>query len=217
MNNPNLCEYFYINFAAVKAELSDRFGAHRVHELPVKEGEIPLIMLDLELKTPVSVLMTNGLRDYTMPVPDKADDSPHAEIFFCLPSYWEWEDMDNPRTNWIFHWIQRLAKYVQEKETWFGYGHTMPCGKDMESLSETMKQNHFFLMRPMLLEQQLVPLQVGDKEVHFIAIVPIFPDEMDYKQGKGTLKLLKKFINKGVNENLDDFRSSVLKGRFRLR
>lgn len=201
----------------VKEELEKRFGAHRVMDVPTSESEMPLIMLDLELRSPVSVLMTNGLSEYKMPVPEKVAGREYNELFFCLPSYWEWEDMDNPQTNWVFKWIQRLSKYVIEKETWFGHGHTMPCGANMEPLSLTMKQNHFFLTDPILLENELTPVRVGDHEVHFLGILPIFPDEMDYKQGKGTFKLMQKFRNKGVTEELDDFRATVLKRSWKLR
>ncbi len=201
----------------MKEELAKRFGAHRVQDVPTKEGEMPLIMLDLELRSPVSVLMTNGLSDYRMPVPEKMAGREHNELFFCLPSYWEWEDMDNPRTNWVFNWIQRLAKYVVEKETWFGHGHTMPCGANMESLSETMTQNHLFLSDPILLEMELTPVKFEGKEIHFLGIIPIFSDEMDYKQGRGTFKFMQKLRGKGVTEELDDFRATVLKRNWKLR
>lgn len=201
----------------MKEELAKRFGAHRVLDVPVSEGEIPLLMLDLEVRGPISILMTNGLSDYKMPVPEKVEGREYNELFFCLPSYWEWEDMENARTNWVFKWIQRLSKHVIEKETWFGHGHTMPCGVDMESLSETMTQNHLFLSDPILLENELTPLQVGDKEIHFLGIIPIFSDEMDYKQSKGTFKFLQKLSSKGITEQLDDYRSTALKRSWRLR
>lgn len=195
----------------MKAELEQRFGAHRVAEVPVNEGEIPLLALDLDLASEVTVIVTNGLSNYKMPVPEPEVGNEYNELFFCLPGYWEWEDVDNPNTNWIFYWIQRLAKYVVENETWFGHGHTMPCGKDMQPLSETMKENHFILLRPMFLSEALAPINVNGKNVQFLAIVPIFGEEMDYKQGRGTNKFIQKMINKGVNEILDDFRGSVLK------
>ncbi|MFZ9027915.1 MAG: suppressor of fused domain protein [Crocinitomicaceae bacterium] len=201
----------------MKEALENRFGAHRVQEIATAEGEIPLLMLDLELKTPVTVLMTNGLSDYKMPVPEKMEGFEYNELFFCLPSYWEWEDSSNPSMSWVFDWIQKLANYVVEKETWFGHGHTLPTGKDMPSLSPTMKQNHLILMNPILLEEELAEIQVGDKTVHFLAIVPIFPDEMDYKQGKGTFKFIQKLQSKGVNEKLDDFRATVLQSRWKVR
>jgi hypothetical protein len=197
--------------------LANRFGEHRVSEIPTLEGEMPLLALDLELSTPVTVIITNGLSDYQMPVPEKVAGREFNEIYFCLPSYWEWEELENPRMNWIFPWIQRLAKYVVEKQTWFGAGHTLPCGKEMQELSETMRQNHFFLSDPILLEQQLAPIEVDGKIIYMLAIIPIFPDEMDYKQGKGTFKFLQKLSNQGVTEKLDDFRSTILKSKWRLR
>lgn len=200
----------------MKEALENRFGAHRVHEIETQAGDIPLLMLDLESKSPVTVLMTNGLSNYKMPVPEKMEGYEYNELYFCLPSYWEWEDQENPSMNWVFDWIQRLAKYVIEKETWFGHGHTMPAGKDMNPLSPTMKQNHFILLSPQLLEEELAPVNLGEKTVNFLAIVPIFPDEMDYKQGKGTFKFLQKLQSKGVTEKLDDFRATVLKSRMKF-
>jgi hypothetical protein len=200
-----------------QAALANRFGEHRVSEVPTLEGEMPLLALDLELSTPVTVIITNGLSDYQMPVPEQVAGREFNEIYFCLPSYWEWEELENPRMNWIFPWIQRLAKYVVDKQTWFGAGHTLPCGKEMQELSETMRQNHFFLSDPILLEQQLAPIEVDGKIIYMLAIIPIFPDEMDYKQGKGTFKFLQKLSNQGVTEKLDDFRSTILKSKWRLR
>jgi hypothetical protein len=119
--------------------------------------------------------------------------------------------------SWVFEWIQKLAKYVVEKETWFGHGHTLPTGKNMSELSPTMKQNHLILMNPILLEEELAQIKVGDKNVNFLAIVPIFPDEMDYKQGKGTFKFIQRLQTKGVSEKLDDFRLTVLQSRWKSR
>jgi hypothetical protein len=64
------------------------------------------------------------------------------------------------------------------------------------------------------LEDELTPVQLEDKTIHFWALIPLFGDEMDYKQGKGTVKLKKKFLIKGVTEKLDEFRQSSLKNRW---
>ncbi len=194
--------------------LNERFGENSVKEL-VPYGSQALLLITLDRGSELRVLVTNGLSDYEMPVPEKMKSARFNELYFCIPSYWELEDRDNPRTNWVFHWLERLSVYVREKNTWFGHGHTMPCGKEANSLSETMKQNHFFLSSPMLLEKELETLQLGDKSVNFLAVVPIFEDEMDYKSGKGTLKLQQKLINRGVSEKLDDYRRSALKSNWR--
>lgn len=202
----------------LKQQLINRFGEHRVSDLPVKGEEVPLLTLDIEIRnSKVTLIVTDGLSNYKMPVHEKEKGREYNELFFCLPSYWDLKDTDNTNMNWVFHWIQRLTKYVVDKESWFGHGHTMPCGTEMQSLSNTMKQNHLILLNPMLLEMELQPVMIDGKEVHFLAIVPIFSDEMDYKQGKGTVKFLRKLINKGVTEKLDDYRATVLRRSWRLR
>lgn len=201
----------------MKEQLIKRFGEHRVSELPTKEGEVPLLILDLELKSPVHVIVTNGLSDYNMPVPEKWKGREFNELYFCLPSYWEWEDTDNPQMNWVFYWIQRLAKFVVQEKTWFGHGHTMPCGKEMNPLSSTMKQNNFMLADPMLLEREMAPVMVDGKEIHFLSIIPLYKNEIDYKQSKGTFKFMQKLVNNGITEKLDDFRGSAMKRKWRLK
>ena len=201
----------------MKEALQQRFGEHRVLEIPVSEGEMPLLIIDLELKSPVTVIVTNGLSKYKMPVPEKFEGREYNELYFCLPNYWEWEDTENPQMNWVFPWIQRLAKFVVEKETWFGHGHTMPCGKEMESLSNTMKENHFLLSDPILLEEELAPVKLDDKTVHFLSIIPVYKDEFEYKQSRGTFKLLQKFRYQGITEKLDDFRVSIRRSKWRFR
>ena len=200
----------------LQIEFGKRFGEHRVIECPTTEGEMPLLLLDLELKSPVTVLITNGLSKYRMNIPEGTSENEFNELYFCLPSYWQWDELDNPRMNWIFSWIQRLSKYVQEKNSWFGHGHTMPCGKDMVSLSETMLQNHFFLSNPILLHEELTPFQEDEKIINFLAIIPIFGDEMDYKQGKGTFKFAQKLNSHGITEKLDDYRGNFLKSKWRM-
>lgn len=201
---------------SLERELKNRYNISHLSSIDIAEGEIPLLKIRLEIKSPVTLLMTNGLSDYRMPVPEKMVGREFNELFFCLPSYWNLEKIEDPNMNWVFYWIQRMVKHVREKETWFGPGHTMPCGNPFQSLSPMMRENHFFLSDPILLADELPPLVIQDKKIHFLAIIPIFEDEMDYKQGKGTFKILKKFNQHGITEKLDDFRGSIMKSKWRL-
>lgn len=196
--------------------LEKRFGEHRVSQVPSSQSEFPLLILDFELNSPVTILMTNGLSDYKMPVPEKYAGREYNELYFCLPSYWEWDAVDNPNMNWVFPWLRKMAKYVQENNTWFGHGHTLPNGKEKLPFSPLMKQNHLFLCDPILLDKELSTIEINGKTVNFLAVLPIFEDEMDYKQARGAFKLLQKLNLAGVTEKLDDFRSSVLKSKWRF-
>lgn len=196
-------------------KLQERFGAEQVELIPIVDDEIQLALIHINAAN-LRVITTIGLSDYCMPVPEKMEGREWNEIFFCLPSYWDLTDRANPSMNWVFDWIQRLAKYVVEKNTWFGPGHTIPCGNPFVSLSSTMRQNHFILVDPILLQSEFQPIQLADKTIHFLGILPIFEEEMDYKQGRGTYKLLKKFNSANITEKLDDFRGSALKSKWRF-
>lgn len=200
----------------MKKALEKRFGENNVSDLSSENGMVPLLLVNVPERN-VRLLVTRDLHSYRMPVPEKEEGREHNALYFCLPSYWEIDERDNPRMNWVFHWIERLAVFVKEKETWFGHGHTMPCGKEEKPLSETMKQNFFMLTHPILLEQELAPIEIDGVSVHFLAIVPLFEDEFRYKYGKGTKKLMNRLESKRIDEKLDDFRESVMKSRWRLR
>jgi hypothetical protein len=201
---------------ALHEEMIRRFGADHIVELPLSEDEVPLLLIDLvnKGKLQLRILLTNGLSEYKMPVPEKFKERAFNELFFCLPSYWDLNDRNNPTMNWVFVWIQKLYKHVTDKATWFGPGHTIPCGNPFKSLSETMKSNHLFLIDPMLMKEEMIPFEQDDKTTYFLAILPIFEDEMDYKRGKGTFKLLEKLANSRISEKLDDYRATCLKRRW---
>ena len=193
-----------------------RFGEHRVQTIaPKNDNEIELLLIDLELRSPVKVLLTNGLSNYTMPVPEKLKNHNHCELLFCLPSYWELDSSDD-KYQWPFEWIHKLANHLIYKETWYGHGHTFANGNPPKPFSSTMKQNHLLLCDPILLEEQFAPIELNDRNIDFLAIVPLFDDEFEYKGNKGSFKFLKKFRAKNYNEVLDDFRETCLKSRLRF-
>jgi hypothetical protein len=195
--------------------LSQRFGSEQCQHVATDSGAIELVLVQIPAKH-CTLLLTNGLSAYKMPVHEKEVGNEHNELYFCLPSYWDINATELATMNWVFEWINRLAHFVVEKNTWFGHGHTMPCGKDKKELSPTMKQNHFFLSRPIYLEDELTPLQLPDYTVRFLAIIPVFEKEVEYKLHRGTLKFMDKLNTQGVSEKLDDYRGSVMKSKWRL-
>jgi hypothetical protein len=192
--------------------LSNRFGSNQLQTIERNNENFTLIKLPNSNE--LRILMTNGLSEYRMKVHEKHAGEEFAELFVLLPSYWKLDEPENPRMNWIFDWLTKLKNHVIEKDTWIGNGHTFSAGKDMKSISPTMLQNHFILSDPLELVNELAPVQVGDKTVYFLSLIPIFADEMDYKQGKGTQKLFSKFALQNITEKLDDYRSTVLKTRW---
>jgi hypothetical protein len=201
----------------LRKALESQIGEHRVHSFNSgSEDYIDLLLLDIETKVPIKILITDGLSEYKMPVPEKHKGREYNEIYFALPSYWEIEEKENPLMRWPIDQIQKLAKHVVENETWYGPGHTFSNGNPPAPLSENMKQNHLVLTEPILLEDLFQPITLNEKTIHFLAIVPLFEDEFDRKMSSGYFKFIRKFRAKNGNEVLDDFRTSIYKNRWRI-
>lgn len=201
----------------LKNYLANRFGEHRVSDFEIDGIDVPLLKIELELSaSPVTVIMTNGLRNYSMPVPEKLMGQEHIELFFCLPSYWDLTDLNNGTMNWPFTWLEKLGKHLVDSETWYGPGHTFSNGNPLKPFSETMKSDHLLIIDPIKLEEHLTPAKLGDKQIHFLAAIPIFEQEFDIKMAKGYGKFMRKFRAKNGSEIVDDYRENIFKSRFRI-
>lgn len=201
----------------LKKVLEKSIGEHRVHSLEGKTSDyIDLLLLDIETKVPIKVLMTEGLSDYEMPVPERYKERKFTEIFFALPSYWEIEDTSNSNMQWPIEQIQKLTKHVIESETWYGPGHTFTNGKPPKPFSYNMKQDHLLLAEPIVLEELLQPMEIAGKTIYFLAIIPLFEEEFDRKMSKGYFKFIRQFRARNGDEILDDFRTSIFKSRWRI-
>ena len=182
-------------------QLQTRFSTDEISMIQNKFGSF--ILISPENKYGNKILLTIGLSEFQMNVHEKHLDEEFNELYFYLPSYWDLNDEENPLMNWVFKWLEKLKN-----------GHTIATGKTLVPLSAKMLQNHFILAHPMELTKELAPIRITNKTIHFLAVIPIFEDEMDYKQGKGTAKLFKKFVQSNVTEKLDEFRKTVLRTRW---
>jgi len=196
--------------------LIERFGQDAIRVVPSPFSKINFLLI-FDKQTSTTLLCTERLSDFVMHVNEKLKGRERNELFFCLPSYWEIDNLENERFNWVFYWLDKLTNYVVNQNSWFGPGHTFPNGNPFQAISSTMKANHFILADPVLLEEKLQPIEITAGIVHFLSVIPIFEDEMDYKMGKGTFKLMTKLKNQGVTEKLDDYRSTTLKSKWRLK
>lgn len=200
----------------LKTALEKRFGAHRVSDYPIgEEGYIDLLKIEVEKKFPMTIISTNGLSSYEMPVPERYKDRKHTELFFCLPGYWDLDDVENKKMMWPLEVIQKLTKNVIESGTWYGPGHTIANGNPSHEISETMKQEYFLLTDPIELEDFFAPLIINGNETHFLAIVPLFHKEFEQKMHVGYPKWIKKFRGRNGNEILDDYRRSIYTSRWK--
>jgi hypothetical protein len=192
--------------------LKSRFGQDKITTIPFRDE--CFYCIDLSKERNVTVIMTSRFNQYCMPIPEKLNGFEYGELYACLPAYWEVSDPNDETINWAFEWLYKIQNYTIDKQTWIGDGHTYDCTKYGEQLSRSIKQNYLFITSPIYLETELKPLQVDEKTIHFWGLIPIFSDEIDFKQSKGTVKFKNRLISKGVSEKIDEYRQTALKTRW---
>ena len=140
-------------------------------------------------ENPHHIIFTTGLSDSKQSVSEKYPEFEHVELYICLPEYWKVTDR-NDENQWPIEWLNRIAQVPQKNSTWFGPGDTIPTGRIPKPISNKFQQEFFILTEPILLESQLKEVELPKKTIRFLAVVPIFENEFDFK----TLILPKNYL-----------------------
>lgn len=114
------------------------------------------------------------------------------EIIFSVPKNWEINSNDY-EYNWPFDWAKLLAKWVHNADVWLGYGHTIPNG---EPFAKNTKQECMILAVPkdyLYEAEEFFALKDENIIVHFLQMIPIYKEEMEYKLEHSADKLFSLF------------------------
>lgn len=183
-----------------------------------------LIHLDILMVPPTPArnyytLVTCGMSDLPMTVPDGAEEFKHAELMICLPPTWKLSEQafEREENYWPIRCLKTLARLPHEYDTWLYAGHTIPNGNPAEPYADNTRLTGALLHIPSLIgnlkEFFSLPFS-NDKTVHFFTVIPVYEEEMNLKLSKGIDALLTKFQKAGVNELLDPNRKNVGKKSF---
>jgi hypothetical protein len=98
-----------------------------------------------------------------------------------------------------------------------GWGHTIPNGDPAEAYARDTKLAGSIILPPVSVPSEFSTLRINEsKEITFLAVVPLYPEEMDLKLRAGSEALLQKFDKAGVGDVVDPVRKNVAKKRFGL-
>jgi hypothetical protein len=176
-----------------------------------------LVHIDIHLVRPTPqrphwTLVTSGMSDRAMNAPEP--DDRYAELFLSLPDDWplRQEDFTDEANYWPVRWLTALARLPHEYDTWLGWGHTIPNGDPAEPFAPSTSFCCWLVLPPLLAPEAFGELEVRpDKLVHFLALVPLYEDEMSYKLEEGAQELVQRFEARGVTELVDVGRLSVMR------
>lgn len=177
---------------------------------------------------PYNILITSGMSDLPMKVPEEFEVNKHIELCMLLPEVWNleaksYEDMaevfKDENNYWPIRWLKNIARFPHEYDTWVGYGHTIPNGADAEPFADNTKLGCMILFPSLTLSDDFFELKINaEKEINFYCLYPIYKEEMNFKLKKGSDALISKFEKNNIYDVLDINRTNTClkKGLFGL-
>jgi hypothetical protein len=166
-----------------------------------------------------ATLVTSGMAERPMTVPEGLEDHTHAELVLAVPPSWplEHEAFSDERVYWPIRLLKQLARLPHEYDTFLHHGHTIPNGDPPEPYADGTALCGALICPPILTPEAFDRLELADgRVVHFYGVFPLHRNEMEFKLQKGADALWERFAEAGVTELLDLGRESVIGRRRRL-
>jgi hypothetical protein len=157
-------------------------------------------------------LVTSGMSDLAMNVPDGAEHLAHAELMLRLPPAWPMthEDLKDEANYWPLRWLKILVRFPHTQNTWLSAGHTLPNGDPAEPLHPSIGLIGWALSKPFIGGEGFEVFEATDgTPIHFFSIVPLYASEMQLKLDRGWDQLHSQLTSAGVSDLIDPHRPAV--------
>jgi len=165
-------------------------------------------------------LITSGMSEFAMQVPDGAEEYQYTELMICLPPTWKLseEAFKDERNYWPVRALKTTARFPHEYNTWLYMGHTLVNGNPAQPYSEDTRFQGMFVWVPDVEDKAgFFNLEMNsEKVVHFYTLIPLYGEELDYKVKHGEEELLNKLNKIGVTDVLNPTRKNSCKKMFGL-
>jgi hypothetical protein len=202
----------------ISAHITTHLGpvASVFHELASDTVHIDVHVVLPTEDFPYARLVTSGMSDLPMSVPN-AEVPRHLELLVTLPGDWKLDQasFDDERWYWPVRLIKQLARFPHKYQTWLGWGHSMPNGDPPEPYAPDTELCGVVLLPSVTVPDAFDTLRIdADKEIHFLAVVPVYKEEMELKLRKGSNALIERLGEHDLNDIIDPTRVNVARKRF---
>ncbi len=133
-------------------------------------------------------LFTTGLSAKPMNVPEGQEQFAMAELFIQLPSDWPVEQLSDPNWNWPMSWLQQIAQYPHDTDTWLGGAFTIIANDDPP---QPLAPNTSFTSLLLLAEQSFT--RSDGNIVQLYRVAPLYTEERDLEIREGAPALVRAF------------------------
>jgi hypothetical protein len=200
---------------AFDRHVAEHFGpvAFVLHEVASHLVGVHIYVIAPTEARPYQTLITSGMSERPMAVPEGYGINPFAELMLCLPADWPLtqEALRDERLGWPIWLLKQVARFPHEYATWVGEWHSIPNG-DPAMPYATGTPFAGVVVTPMinvLPEARII--DVGDGTlIDLLALVPLHRAEVELKVSQGTDALIDAFDQGGISELLDPTRPSLV-------
>jgi len=214
---------------AVRSRHQQEISLHVARLLGVVDAVFPLqasnhTYLDMlhvkpTAEWPYHRLVTSGMSERPMPIPNESGASPYMELMMTLPGDWQINEVAFSHEQWYWpvQQLKFLADFPHRYATWLGYGHTVPNGEPPKPYSSTTEFTGVILLPSVTVNSEFHSLVLDDgRDIRFMSVIPLYAEEMMLKLNKGTDELMSRFDKREVTDIVDTRRLNVGKKRFGL-
>lgn len=179
---------------------------------------INILIVKATTERPFHLLITSGMSDSRMNIPENVDVPAYIELVMVLPPDWPlpnfYEVMNfNKQRNenyWPFSLLKDLAIFPHAYATWLGFGHTIPNGDPPIPFASNTALCSAIILPPLFVPREFTQLYINEnKTIHFFSVAPLYQEEMLFKIQEGTDALLSLFNHYKVSEYIVPNRINV--------
>jgi len=186
------------------------------HEILSDLIHLDILIIPSNANKPYHTLVTCGVSEMPMTVPQGVEDFKYAELMINLPAKWpllkDYEVIGNNENNhWPIRWLKHIGRLPHDYDTWIGWGHTIPNGDPAVPIANT-KFTGVMLTFPYWFGPDFFQLEIepGEK-INFYHMVPLYKEEMDLKLAKGAEIIDERIAKDKNNFILNTKRKNVAK------
>ncbi|MEN8149328.1 MAG: suppressor of fused domain protein [Planctomycetota bacterium] len=183
-----------------------------------RDGRVNIHFFPPGPSRPFWTLVTAGLSDLPLcPPTNDQFDLAWAELAMCFPAEWRFgpdlvqDRWDGGPWYWPVKLMLDLAVIIHAEGNWIWYGHTSEF-EDQPTLGDGVGFSSVIFRESDVLPEEFQELALpGGKKIHFLSVVPLYPDEIRFARAKGHPRELEERMEKaGVTDVVRIGRPSCL-------
>jgi hypothetical protein len=182
------------------------------HEIASHLVSVHVYVVGPTEERPYRTLITSGMSELPMTVPEGHGISPYAELMLGLPADWPLAAVTGPGADpsgWPLRVLKEIARLPHEYGTWIGEWHSVPNGDPAQPYTDDTPFAGVVVAPMLRVPAEARTIEVpGGGRIALLALIPLHPDELAVKVERGTDALIEVLDRGKVTELLDPHRPS---------